>query len=153
MKFYLDTSVFGGYWDEEFREDTRAFFNYASKSNVELVYSDITDKELKGAPQRVRNLEEELETEGISMKIIEMDKETEILAEHYIQKGALTKKCEDDAKHIALASVHGGVKALVSWNFKHMVNFRRIELYNRINSELGYKSIDIRTPKEMLPWN
>jgi hypothetical protein len=27
MKFYIDTSVFGGYWDEEFKEDTRAFLD------------------------------------------------------------------------------------------------------------------------------
>ena len=151
MKFYLDTSVWGGYWDKEFKEDTRAFFDYASKSDAELVYSDITERELKGAPQRIRELEEELETEGISMKLIEINEEVEILARHYIKEGALTKKCEDDARHIAPASVHGGVKALVSWNFKHMVNFRRIEQYNKINSALGYKHIDIRTPKEMLP--
>lgn len=151
MKFYIDTSVWGGYWDEEFKEDTRAFFIYVLKSNTELVYSDITEEELKGAPQNVRELEEELETEGITMKLIEIDEEAEILAKHYIREGALTKKCENDARHIALASVHGGVKVLVSWNFKHMVNFRRIEQYNQINSKLGYKDIDIRTPKEMLP--
>ena len=56
---------------------------------------------------------------------------------------------KNDARHIALASVHGGVKALVSWNFKHMVNFRRQEEYNQINARLGYKDINIRTPKEM----
>lgn len=151
MKFYIDTSVFGGYWDEEFKEETRAFFEYVSNSNEELVYSDITEEELKGAPQRVRELEEKLEDKGISMKLIEIDEEAEMLAKVYIQEGALTKKCENDARHIALASVHGGVKALVSWNFNHMVNFRRIEQYNQINARLGYKDINIRTPKEMLP--
>ena len=57
MKFYTDTSVFGGYWDEEFKEETRAFFEYVSNNNEELVYSDITAEELIGAPQRVRELE------------------------------------------------------------------------------------------------
>ena len=151
MKFYIDTSVFGGYWDEEFKEETRAFFEYVSNNNEELVYSDITEEELIGAPERVRELEKKLEDQGISMKLIEIDEEGETLARVYIQEGALTKKCENDARHIALASVHGGVKALVSWNFKHMVNFRRIEQYNQINARLGYNDINIRTPKEMLP--
>ena len=149
MKLYLDTSIFGGYWDKEFEEATREFFDYAFQSNAALVYSDITEKELEGAPQRVIELAKELETEA--MQLIKIDEEAEILARHYIKEGALSKNCEDDARHIALASVHGGVKALVSWNFKHMVNFRRIEQYNQINSRLGYKAIDIRTPKEMLP--
>ena len=151
MKFYIDTSVFGGYWDEEFKEETRAFFEYVSNNNEELVYSDITEEELIGAPQRVRELEKKLEDQGISMKLIEIDEEGEALAKVYIQEGVLTKKCENDARHIALASVYGGVKALVSWNFKHMVNFRRQEQYNQINARLGYKDINIRTPKEMLP--
>ena len=151
MKFYIDTSVFGGYWDEEFKEETRAFFECVSKDSEELVYSDITEEELKRAPQRVRELEKILEDKGISMKLIEIDEEAEMLAKVYIEEGALSKKCENDARHIALASVHGGVKALVSWNFKHMVNFRRIEQYNQINARLGYKNINIRSPKEMLP--
>ena len=49
--------MFGGYWDEEFKEETRAFFEYVSNNNEELVYSDITAEELIGAPQRVRELE------------------------------------------------------------------------------------------------
>ena len=151
MKFYIDTSVFGGYWDEEFKEDTRAFFEYVSNNNEELVYSDITEEELIGAPQRVRELEKKLEEQGISMKLIEIDEEGEALAKVYIQEGVLSKKCENDVRHIALASVYGGVKALVSWNFKHMVNFRRQEQYNQINARLGYKDMNIRTPKEMLP--
>ena len=151
MKFYLDTSVFGGYWDEKFEEDTRAFFEYALESNAELIYSDVTEEELKGAPQRVRELEKELGVEGVRMKLIKINEEAEILARHYIEEGALTKKCEDDARHIALVSVYGGIRALVSWNFRHMVNFMRIEQYNHINFKLGYKNIDIRTPKEMLP--
>ncbi len=41
------------------------------------------------------------------------------------------------------------VDSLVSWNFKHMVNFFRIRQYNSINLKFGYQTIDIRTPKEV----
>ena len=36
MKFYLDTSVFGGYWDEIFKADTIAFLEYVGESSAEL---------------------------------------------------------------------------------------------------------------------
>lgn len=151
MKFYIDTSVFGGYWDEEFKEDTRAFFAYIKEDKIGAVYSDITVRELEPAPTRVKKLPEELaELERINVQLIKINKEAEVLAKVYIEEGALTEKCRNDARHIALASVYGGINAIVSWNFNHMVNFRRIKQYNQINSELGYKKIDIRTPKEML---
>src|SRR4051812_45515008 len=103
MKFYLDTSVFGGYWDEIFKEDTIAFLEYAGESNAELIYSDVTEEELEGAPQKVKQLVENLnKIKGIKTVAIEMSSEAEILAKRYIEEGALTKKCEGDARHIAL---------------------------------------------------
>ena len=150
MKFYLDTSVFGGYWDDIFKKDTVALFEYAKDSNVELIYSEITARELVPAPQRVRRLAEEIEQLEGGIKLIKMNHEAETLAENYVREGALSEKCRNDARHIALATVHE-VNVLVSWNFKHMVNFMRIEQYKAINSKLGYSKIDIRTPKEVLP--
>ena len=116
MKFYIDTSVFGGYWDDIFKEDTIAFLDYAGESNAELIYSDVTKAELESAPQGVRQLVQALEVEGIKIKSIAMNDEAEILAKNYIKEGALTKKCEEDARHVALASLYR-VDALVSWNF------------------------------------
>jgi len=60
----------------------------------------------------------------------------------------LTKKFESDAQHIAIATILR-VDSLVSWNFKHMVNFFRIKQYNSINLKFEYSEIDIRTPKEV----
>ena len=37
----------------------------------------------------------------------------------------------------------------VSWNFRHMVNWRRIRAYNEVNRQNGYAAIDIRTPEEI----
>jgi hypothetical protein len=42
------------------------------------------------------------------------------------------------------------VDVLVSWNFKHIVNLRRIHLYNAVNLKAGHGMIDIRTPREVL---
>ncbi|MCL6104007.1 MAG: PIN domain protein, partial [Bacteroidetes bacterium] len=39
---------------------------------------------------------------------------------------------------------------LVSWNFKHIVNYDKIKLFNSINLRLGYPMIEIRSPKEFV---
>ena len=148
MKFYIDTSVWGGYWDEKFKKDTRTFFDYMKKNDVEIIYSSITTDELERAPKRVENLLKELE--GIKKTYIAVSDEEKELAYFYLKEGALSKKCENDALHIAAASIYQ-VDVLISWNFRHMVNFVRIKQYNDINLKNGYSTIDIRSPKEMLP--
>jgi hypothetical protein len=39
---------------------------------------------------------------------------------------------------------------LVSWNFKHIVNYDKIRLFNSVNLKLGYPEIDIRSPQELI---
>jgi len=56
-----------------------------------------------------------------------------------------------DALHIATATV-AGVDLLVSWNFKHIVNARRIRAFNGVNVRAGYSQIDIRTPREAIEY-
>ena len=75
--------------------------------------------------------------------------QTKQLAEMYINEKALGKTSLNDAYHIAIASVNR-LDCLISWNFKHIVNFDKIKLFNSINMKLGYPLIDIRTPLEFL---
>lgn len=147
MKFYIDTSVFGGYYDPEFSADTVKFFEQIFTEQIKIVYSYLIEKELEGAPTRVRELVERIPTE--SLEIVTLDEEAIKLAAAYVQAGALSKKFEDDAIHIALATMHR-VDTLVSWNFRHMVSFFRIRQYNSVNLRLGYTTIDVRSPKELL---
>jgi hypothetical protein len=37
----------------------------------------------------------------------------------------------------------------ISWNFKHIVNLRRIHAYNAVNLKMGYPLLEIRTPREV----
>jgi len=38
----------------------------------------------------------------------------------------------------------------VSWNFKHIVNFRKIPLFNAVNVLKGYRQIAIHSPLEVI---
>lgn len=45
---YVDTSVFGGKFDEEFGYWTQKFFDQVIRNNVVLIKSDVVEDELTG---------------------------------------------------------------------------------------------------------
>ena len=70
------------------------------------------------------------------------------LADAYLNHNVLTQNYRDDARHIAIATV-AGADLLVSWNFKHIVHFEKIQRFNAVNIEMGYKPILIYSPREV----
>ena len=146
-RIYIDNSVFGGYYDEEFEEVTKAFFTRVEKEVFQVYFSDINETELYLAPKHVRDVKLKI-PKNCLIKII-LDEESKALGETYISEEILTWKSLNDAYHIAIASVNR-IDVLISWNFKHIVNFDRIRLFNSVNLRLGYPEIDIRSPREFI---
>jgi predicted nucleic acid-binding protein len=147
MKVYTDTSVIGGYFDKEFQEWSVALWDEFLQGAKHIMFSELTAQELEFAREEIRNLINEIPTENRTD--ITISNEAITLAETYIKEGALTNKSYNDALHIALATLNNA-DVLASWNFKHIVNLDRIRLYNSINLRLGYRMIEIRTPREIL---
>ena len=56
QRIYIDTSVIGGYVDEEFKEATFLLFKRLEQGEIVFVVSDLLDLELLSAPERVRQL-------------------------------------------------------------------------------------------------
>jgi len=147
MIVYADTSTIGGCFDEEFKEWSIALFEEFKVGGKLLMLSDLTMKELELARKEIRDkLNEVPERYKI---ITAINDEVINLAETYITEGALTSKSYNDALHISLATLNNS-DVLASWNFKHIVNLNRIRLYNSINLKLGYRILEIRTPREIL---
>ena len=71
------------------------------------------------------------------------------MADKYITEKVVGKTSLEDCRHIALATIYR-VDTLASWNFKHIVNLDRIKGYNSVNLRLGYPTIEIRTPQELV---
>ncbi|KUG25028.1 hypothetical protein ASZ90_005166 [hydrocarbon metagenome] len=82
------------------------------------------------------------------VNVASINREIIELSNKYILKDIISAKYKADALHIATATIHR-VDLIVSWNFKHMVNVRRIREYNSVNLSEGYPTIDIRSPKEV----
>ena len=145
MKFYIDTSVFGGLFDKEFARDTEMLFEYIRKEEIKIMYSRVLERELRKAPDNVRATISQVK----NLEYIRLDKDIVNLAETYIKEGALKEKSANDAYHIAIATARRA-DVIVSWNFKHMVNFLKIRQYNTINLREGYGIVNIQTPTDII---
>ena len=145
-RVYVDTCVIGGCFEEKFREASQALIDAAKQGAVTLVVSDLVWDELTPAPQTVqRILEDPLLSHALEE--VEETEEASSLAHTYVNEGVLTKKSLDDARHIAIATIHR-VNALVSWNRKHITRPERVLGYNAINLSLGYPEVSIHEPPE-----
>ena len=80
--------------------------------------------------------------------MIDVNDESLDLTDAYQTRGVLAPQFRNDMLHIALATV-ADVDVLVSWNFRHVVRLEKIRFFNAINLELGYKSIQISSPREV----
>jgi len=147
LRIYVDTSVIGGCEDEEFSVASLRLWSMFRSGAFVLVISDLTVEELANAPPGVRQHLEDIPTSH-QVQVCLTDEAKE-LADAYLAHGVVGPGSLADALHVALATV-SGVDVLVSWNFKHIVNFGRIRLFNAVNLEQGYGLIEIRTPREVL---
>ena len=146
-RIYIDTSVIGGCFDEEFTIWSNQLMAEFISGDKMMVLSDLTLRELELAPEKVRKKIEEIPENNIELILTEGESET--LAKLYVSEGAITDKFYEDALHIANATIQM-VHVLASWNFKHIVNLERIKKYNGVNMKNGYPIIEIRTPGEIL---
>ncbi len=143
-RVYIDTSVFGGYFDSEFDEPTQNFFKILNARDVTILVSEILELEIYKAPDHIVELFESLE----NVERIELTDEAKELAELYISENVVGRTSMADCQHIALATINKA-DVLASWNFKHIVNLERIRGYNSINFREGYQMTEIRTPNEI----
>ena len=146
IEIYLDTSIIGGLFDNEFKQQTESLIEKIKNEKITGVISEITIRELENAPENVRK---SFESYKNKLLVIQITDEIEQLAEEYIKEKGITEKFYEDALHIASATVLQ-VDVLVSWNFKHIVNFNRILKFNAVNLKNGYHTLQIYSPLEVI---
>jgi hypothetical protein len=126
--------------------DTRLLWQQAQAGQWRLVTSIVAEAELKKAPANVRDVFAATFNAG---NILDTSTEIEELANAYLAAGVVPPKYADDALHVAMATVHG-VRLVVSWNFKHLVNVRREDGFNAVNLLQGWPPVRIVSPKEII---
>ena len=141
-KIYLDTSIISAYFD--FRKPVRQLITEKWVQNdlpdfevyiSELVLNEInnnTDEKLKEKMLRLLN-----EIKPINLEINE-----EVLKIAQIYRNEILSKEINDTVHIAVVSFYG-LEILVSWNFRHIVNWRTINTIHKINLRNNLDIIEI----------
>lgn len=84
-----------------------------------------------------------------TMDLLPLTTEAEELAAILIRRGALPRKAQTDALHLAIAAV-SRMEYMASWNYWHLVNGHIQQQVYRVISGLGYNMPDIRTPRGLL---
>jgi hypothetical protein len=143
---YVDTSVLGGCFDKEFEQWSNALVEDFRHARLHPILSDLLAAELTEAPERVRDLHAELL--ALAGPGIQLSTEAIELADRYAAHGILPPKFRNDMLHIALATV-ANADVVASWNFRHIVRFDKIRLFNAVNLEAGYKPLAIHSPREI----
>lgn len=146
-RIYLDTSVFGGYFEPEFKQWSKFLIDKIIKGEIKLLYSQLTEIELNGSPQYVKDLVKQIPDKHI--EFLAITDEANELADRYLQENVVGNTSRADCVHIAIATLNDA-DILASWNFKHIVNVRKIRSYNAVNYKLGHRILEIRTPREIL---
>jgi len=144
-RIYADTSVIGGCFDPEFAIWSNALIGDFRNGYFSLVLSSVIGTEVERAPENVRELYAELLPLA---QILPVTDEALDLLKAYGSHGILGLQLRNDMLHIALATV-AGVDVLVSWNFRHIVRLDKIQQFNGVSMELGYKPLAIYSPREV----
>jgi len=146
LHVYLDTSVIGGCFDDEFSEYSMRLIEQINNGKYFAIISELTIEELIGAPDNIKSIIMNIPEQH--MTIVKPNDEVAHLADKYLENRIISYNFKEDALHIAYATIFGA-DMLVSWNFKHVVNFTRIKKYNAVNSMEGYRQIEIISPMEL----
>jgi predicted nucleic acid-binding protein len=147
QRFYFDTSVLSGVFDNEFAEHSTILMEKVKFGQIKAVISELAEEEIMKARKEIRDYYKSLPKENI--EFVEISKDALLLADTYIAEKVVGKTSKDDCLHIGMATVYK-VDLLVSWNFKHIVNIYRIRGYNAVNIKLGFPPLEIRSPKDIV---
>jgi len=152
LKVYVETSVIS-YLTSRPTNDLRAMANQTAtvewwenqSSKYDLVISEFVLAEARlGHPEAAgRRL-----AAITGLTDLQATEEVRTFAKQLIERGALPKKAEMDAYHVAIAAVNG-IEYLLTWNCTHIAN-----AYTRPKIEfacraLGYEPPIICTPDEL----
>ena len=146
---YLDTSVLGGYFDDEWKDATRELWRQMEAGQWRFFTSLVAAEELAQAPERVRDL---FQRSFTPENVFDVTEEMDQLAAAYLAQGVITPKYTDDARHVAASTV-ARHDYLVSWNFRHHVNVQRSAGFNAVNLLQGWPPVRIVNPLELIYGN
>jgi len=152
QRAYVETSVWGMTLNNQpraLREPTVQFLRQCASGVFApyistVVLGEIALAPLSAATRMVR------EINRLVPIVLEPSAQSEKLAEAYLRAGVIPAKKQDDARHVAIATV-AGLEIVISWNHRHLANDRKRTLFHAVNRLAGYdQPLSIHTPFEVM---
>src|SRR6266436_3094275 len=139
-KVYIETSVWGMTLDDQpraLRQPTIEFLRQCAMGLFLPSISTVVVDEIALAPasEAARMMSE---INRLSPRMLKLTEESEQLAQRYLHAGVIPPKKQDDARHVAIATV-AGLEIVVSWNHRHLANERKQALFHAVNRLAGYE--------------
>lgn len=158
-KLYIETSV----WNQlihkdrpDWRETAESFFETIKAGYYESYISSVVIDEINETRDTDIQAKLVARINEIEPVLLEFDDDALALTKKYINsefEGKASKRVYNDCRHVAVTTVNG-LKHLISFNCRHLVNDRRIDGFNSINIHNGYDYIiDISTPHKFVITN
>jgi predicted nucleic acid-binding protein len=151
LKIYLDTSVISHLDQQDAPEkmaDTLKFWRKVESGEFDVFISPVVTEEISRCAEEKKALLQGYMNK-VNMTLLERSEEIRELAKQYVKAGILTERSFDDCLHIAYACVNN-CDMIVSWNFKHIVNYKTIFGVKGVNAMSGYKEMAIYTPSVLI---
>lgn len=154
QKLYIETSVASYLTAKRSRdlliaarqEATAEFWSrLLSTESVGFVSTLVYQEARRGDPEQAGKRIEAIS----SLTVLDIDRETQKLAELILAAKAVPSEYPDDALHMAVAAVNG-MDVLVTWNFAHLNNpIARMKIRQIVENN-NYRCPEICSPEELL---
>ena len=128
--------------------DTVKFFEEIKAGKYKAYTSAYAIDELMDAPEEKRHKMLGLIDKYDITVFRRSDKASE-LAAMYQEQGILSRRSTTDARHIDIATIND-MDMILSLNFEHIVRKKTVLMTGNLNTHLGYKPVDIRSPMEVV---
>ncbi|MHB8089646.1 MAG: PIN domain-containing protein [Anaerolineaceae bacterium] len=151
LTLYFDTSIFNFVFADDAPDKKTITLKLIAEiraGRYEVFISDVVLREILEMPDAKKVKLVKL-IQDLQPVELELTVECYQLAHEYIKKGVIPLRYEDDAFHIAVASVNN-LDAIISWNFRHIVKLKTKKEVLGINALMGYKEIEIYSPLEVI---
>lgn len=147
LKIYLDTSVISHLQQDDVPDkmnDTLKLWEEIKQGKYDVYISDVTLDEIMKChePKRTLLLQR---LNDIEYTLLNVNSEIYDVAQKFIDNNILTDKSFDDCRYIA-CSIVNECDIIVSWNFKHIVNYKTIRGVKLVSLITGYDAVAIYSP-------
>ena len=142
FKIYLDTSIISAYFDykKPIRQLITEKWIENESSNYDIYISTLVLNEINNNIDDILKVKMFDLVNGLSVTVLEINDDINKLADSY--RNEILSNEVNDTLHIAAASYYK-INAIISWNFRHIVNLTTIEKIHKINLKNNYPILEI----------